>query len=255
MISVITINLNNVSGLKKTMNSVFNQTKLDFEYIVIDGGSTDGSKEFIVECEKDLDFWLSERDNGVYYAMNKGIKHSSGKYILFLNSGDFFADANSLTELSKEIGNADIIYGDLIINEKGRLWRKVFPDELTFKFFLRDSLPHPATLINRRLFGVAGMYNENLKVVSDWEFFMKVICVLNCNYKHIDKAIAEFQFDGLSSGVNEKQILTERHLVLQKNYKLFLDDYEEAEKVRNRFLRLQNSRWMRLRKVLNRVGI
>lgn len=114
-LSIITINLNNASGLKKTMDSVFSQTSNDFEYIVVDGGSTDGSKEIILELANqqtnrivDLPFiWISEPDNGIYHAMNKGIQLSRGEYCHFLNSGDSYIDKYTinifLTNLPKKI--------------------------------------------------------------------------------------------------------------------------------------------------------
>ena len=87
-LSIITINYNNREGLKKTINSVINQTFRDFEYILIDGGSEDGSKEIILQHEAQFSYWRSEKDHGIYNAMNKGILAAKGDYLLFLNSGD-----------------------------------------------------------------------------------------------------------------------------------------------------------------------
>jgi glycosyltransferase involved in cell wall biosynthesis len=87
-LSIITVNLNNIGGLQKTFESVFNQLFSDYEYIVIDGGSTDGSVDIIAQNAIKISYWISERDNGIYHAMNKGIQVSKGEYILFLNSGD-----------------------------------------------------------------------------------------------------------------------------------------------------------------------
>ena len=89
-ISIITINYNNFEGLKKTIKSVINQTWKDYEYIVIDGGSNDGSVEYLKSLDNTINFWVSEADNGVYHAMNKGINKANGEYLLFLNSGDHF---------------------------------------------------------------------------------------------------------------------------------------------------------------------
>ena len=94
--SIITVNYNNLEGLKKTVESVKNQTYQKFEYIVIDGGSYDGSLEFIKDNESLLDYWVSEPDSGVYQAMNKGIEKATGEYLLFLNSGDHFCNTKVL---------------------------------------------------------------------------------------------------------------------------------------------------------------
>jgi glycosyltransferase involved in cell wall biosynthesis len=98
LLSIITINYNNLSGLEKTIQSVLNQTLKNFEFIIIDGGSTDGSKEYNQEKNEFIDCWVSESDNGIYHAMNKGIKMAKGEYCLFLNSGDYLVDS----EVSKK---------------------------------------------------------------------------------------------------------------------------------------------------------
>src|SRR5690606_22317295 len=109
-LSIVTINLNNLVGLQKTMQSVFNQTFTDYEYIVIDGGSTDGSKEYIEKHTNKLVYWVSEKDGGVYEAMNKGIIKATGEYCNFLNSGDYFWN-NSVLEKSLVHNEVDIFYG------------------------------------------------------------------------------------------------------------------------------------------------
>ena len=95
-ISIITVNYNNCQGLERTVNSVARQTYTDVEYIVVDGGSTDKSVDIIKQNENIISFWVSEKDNGIYNAMNKGVSFSHGEYLLFLNSGDYFADKEVL---------------------------------------------------------------------------------------------------------------------------------------------------------------
>ena len=114
-ISIITINYNNLEGLKRTMESVVNQTWREFEYIVIDGGSTDRSAAYIASQSENIDYWVSEPDNGIYNAMNKGIAKATGEYLLFLNSGDSFYDANVLQNVSNFFNNdLSIIYGNSV---------------------------------------------------------------------------------------------------------------------------------------------
>ena len=103
-LSIITINLNNCAGLQKTLDSVFAQTFTDYEYLVIDGGSTDGSAELIKKQENKFVYCVSEKDNGIYHAMNKGIRKATGDYLLFLNSGDYLVNDEVLSNCSSPIG-------------------------------------------------------------------------------------------------------------------------------------------------------
>ena len=114
-ISIITINYNDKYGLSRTIDSVLNQTYEDFEYIVIDGNSNDGSKEILKNHDLSIDYWVSEPDSGIYNAMNKGIRVAKGDYLLFLNSGDYLCDNDTIHNVAKEIdGGKDLYYGNAI---------------------------------------------------------------------------------------------------------------------------------------------
>ena len=117
-LSIITINLNNVNGLKRTIDSVVEQTNKNFEFIVIDGKSTDGSVELIKENEKEFSYFVSENDLGIYNAMNKGILNSNGEYLLFLNSGDWLNNNNVVENLLPLLKTFDVISGDIDIFDK-----------------------------------------------------------------------------------------------------------------------------------------
>lgn len=109
--SIITVNYNNCDGLNKTILSVINQNYKDYEFIVIDGGSTDGSVDIIKLHESYITYWISEKDDGIYQAMNKGIRQAKGEYLNFMNSGDTFFDADVLNNVEKELSNYDIVIG------------------------------------------------------------------------------------------------------------------------------------------------
>lgn len=226
-ISIITINYNDLVGLEKTFNSVVGQSNTDFEYIVIDGGSTDGSKEFLEQNSDKLAYWISEKDSGVYNAMNKGIKSAKGDYIMFLNSRDFLIDTTIIDKVGKDLdGSTAIYYGNLIYSLNGvntQLWSP--PDTLSFTYFLSDSLPHPSSFIKRELFDTHFYYSEHFKIVSDWEFFIYCICKMNASYKHLDYVISNFDNSGMSS-VKENliKIDTEKQQVFEKHFPLFLED-------------------------------
>src|SRR5688500_2837476 len=117
-LSIITINLNNISGLIKNFDSVFEQTFKDLEYIIIDGGSTDGSKEIIEKNAAKFSYSVSEKDKGIYNAMNKGIVKEKGEYIYFLNSGDYLVNNEVIDKVFHETEDKDIIYGDVIVADK-----------------------------------------------------------------------------------------------------------------------------------------
>ena len=118
--SIITINYNNRDGLRKTIESVVNQSCRDIEYIVIDGGSTDGSVEVIEEYAGKIDYWVSERDKGIYNAMNKGLAQAHGEYLNFMNSGDCFHDNDVLINLPQD-ADEDIIFGKALRSD-GNIW-------------------------------------------------------------------------------------------------------------------------------------
>ena len=203
-LSVITINYNNRKGLKKTIASVINQTFSDYEYIIIDGGSTDGSTEEVNRVADKLTYWVSEPDNGIYHAMNKGIKMATGAYCLFLNSGDCFYDHKVLDRMFAMKLNEDIIYSDVII---GRHINR-YPIQLDITFFLTRSLCHQSTLLKKDLFDKYGLYNENLKISADWEFILRMILINGCSYKYLDSIIlSKIEMGGIS--LSKKYI--ERH--------------------------------------------
>lgn len=226
-LSVITINYNNAIGLKRTIDSLISQSYREYEYIVIDGGSDDGSKNIILESQNNISDWCSERDAGIYNAMNKGILRATGEYLLFLNSGDYLHDAAVLEEMVAALSGEDIIYGDLLYIENGEKKHVcVYPSVLDLDYFLEFSLGHPASFIKRSLFQNS-LYSETLKIVSDWEFFLKKIVLEAVSYKHIDRVIADYDMGGISSQsidlCNE-----ERELVMHKYFPGMLYDALQA---------------------------
>lgn len=217
-VSIITINYNHSKGLEKTIASVVKQKFVDKEYIVIDGGSNDGSKQIIEENADRLSYWVSEKDYGIYNAMNKGIAKAKGEYILFLNSGDYLLNEDILNIVFSENKSEDIMYGNLQTDNR----IITFPSMLNFSFFFRDSIGHPAAFIKRKLFDVHGMYNEDNKIVSDWEFFIKTILINKVSYEYINKEITYYENDGISS--NERGIKmheNEREKILRKYFTQF----------------------------------
>jgi glycosyltransferase involved in cell wall biosynthesis len=207
-LSIITINLNNKPGLVQTIQSVIIQTFTDFEFIIIDGGSTDGSVEVIKTHHRKVTYWISEKDKGIYNAMNKGILKANGEYCLFINSGDFFIKPTILSEMVSYIDGEDILYGNGFFQAKNNKMDKLeCPAKITLSFFTLYCLFHPATLIKKSLFDKYGLYNESNKIVSDGEFFLKTIILNNVKTKLIPLEIAIAEDNGVSRNIEYKEIL------------------------------------------------
>lgn len=229
LISIITINFNDLAGLKKTMASVLAQTYNNIEYIVIDGGSTDGSREYIEAHKDSLAYWVSEPDTGIYNAMNKGIDKAAGDYLLFLNSGDFLWKNEMINNVSKTLsGGKDLYYGNLLMDYNGNHKESIYPDKLTFSYFYhRGHLPHPATFINRSLFNRVSKFKEDFKIVSDYDFLVSAVCKHNASYEHFDDIITVYDTTGLSANPKYRTLLLkEKELSLRSNFPLFMDDMQ-----------------------------
>lgn len=202
-LSIITINRNNAVGLRKTIKSVFSQSCTNFEYIIIDGGSSDESDQLIKEYVDIIDYWVSEPDSGIYNAMNKGISKATGEFCLFLNSGDWLVDEKVVADFYNSNFKEDIISGSIFIldsdSKKTTLVEPPNSHDLSFELFYTYTLPHQASFIKRNLFETYGFYNESIKIVSDWEFFFKVLVLNNCTYNRLDRIISYYDSNGFSS--------------------------------------------------------
>lgn len=230
-LSIITINYNNCEGLKRTVESVANQTCKEFEYIVIDGGSIDGSEAYIKSQSANIDYWVSELDKGIYHAMNKGIAKSTGEYLLFLNSGDHLYNSEVIKESVQYYNSYDLICFDvqMIKNKNSEMVRH--PDILRFSDFYLNGLNHQSVLIRKELFKTVGLYDENLKIASDWKFFILALFVHNCTYINLNKTLSTYYLDGISYLLEEDH-MNERSQVLKEYFGAFVLDYEEWHKNR-----------------------
>jgi glycosyltransferase involved in cell wall biosynthesis len=230
-LSIITVNLNNSAGLRKTIESVVNQTFSDYEYIIIDGGSTDGSVEIIKEFADKITYWLSEPDKGIYNAMNKGIKVAKGEYCLFLNSGDWLVSNFVLDNVFSEISGENVIFGNVFkfqsnvktLIDKGFEKSKISLGDIYF-----GNICHQSSFIKKSLFDKFGLYNEEYKIVSDWAFFLKIIGLENVSVKYINVNICYYDLTGISSTQKELRYL-EKDMELKKSIpENLLPDYEHV---------------------------
>jgi glycosyltransferase involved in cell wall biosynthesis len=222
-ISVITVVFNDAAHVEGTIKSVVNQNYPDIEYIVIDGASTDGTKEIIEKYSDSISFWLSEPDTGLYNAMNKGLKKATGQYVLFLNSGDKLRNPKILQTIFAKLNGQlpDVVFGEtMIVAEDGSeigLRRLKAPENLTWKS-LRDGMLvcHQSFLASREL---APEYDEKYCFAADYDWMLKILKAAD-SIHNSQLIIASF----LDGGVSKKNIrkgLLERFSIMVKNYGFF----------------------------------
>lgn len=232
------------------MASVANQTCQDFEYIVVDGASTDGSVE-IIQQTSFIDRWISEKDTGVYDAMNKGIALATGEYLLFLNSGDLLFNEGVLEKAIPKLTGEAIIYGNLQQAWENTEKIHYFPAELTFGHFIKETIGHLSTFIRKDLFEKYGLYDTEYRIVADWAFFTKVIIKENVSVKQIPDVVGTFDMSGMSSiPTNFDRINRERRQFLLKYFGRFLTDYEEHAATLETLRKIRSSKGFRLLKAL-----
>ncbi|UHG94039.1 glycosyltransferase family 2 protein [Spirosoma oryzicola] len=200
LLSIITVNLNNRAGLEQTIQGVINQKFTSFEFLIIDGGSNDGSHEIIDFYTDAISYWVSEPDRGIYHAMNKGIERATGQYCLFLNSGDWFVDEQVLERCFNERQTADLLIGGCHVSKNGRIIHTYKPTgEITFNSFYKTTIPHQSTFIKKALFDRLGNYRETYKIHGDYEFWIRSVITHQCSVAMLDFVVADYNLEGLSN--------------------------------------------------------
>lgn len=292
-LSIITINYNHLEGLRHTVDSILCQTWTDFEWIVVDGNSTDGSAEYIEELAGKLQsegqgssspwqvwrfslpgftaddwhwnnekdnvpdcgcrrfLWCSEKDKGIYNAMNKGIVKAQGEYCLFMNSGDWLDSPTVLERFFGHEFDEDIVCGRARMVKDGEnvfVNPQVYNSDYDSAGIISYSIPHQACLIKRRLFEKLGLYDEHLKIVSDWKFFALAIGYWGYTYKFVDELVANMEPGGVS---DNGRFLEERKRVSDELFPPGLkEDIMTAHSTRlirkNKFMRLIYSLMIRV---------
>jgi glycosyltransferase involved in cell wall biosynthesis len=308
-LSIITVNLNNAPGLRKTIESIANQTSRDFEHIIIDGGSTDGSVDVIraftdipqgvyvsqdqievkvkvkkpvkvegkVEGELNSDhfpislprslalslphslapslsrsitYWISEPDKGIYHAMNKGIKVAKGDYCQFLNSGDTLVSSDVTERMLQNVNDCSILIGNML---KRMPHGKVYKDKSkafqkpTFLTFYRGTLNHSPAYIKRNLFDKYGLYDEALRIVSDWKWYLIVIGLSNEPVVYTDIDVSLFDMSGISNSNHEAEKKERKKVLMELVPANILVDYETNWRLieqAKRINRYKLSRWV-----------
>lgn len=236
-ISIITITYNNLIGLCRTAESVLSQTITNFEWIIVDGASTDGTQVYLQNIRQQ---WqgrpeylqiISEQDSGIYNAMNKGIRLTHGEYLQFLNAGDYLTSPSILEQICSLPIAADVIYGNRIdIYSTGETKKHQMPTQITAYFLWHSMISHQASFIRRTLFDTVGLYREDLKYASDWEFFLKAFVQHNATSEYVDLDIVYFDKGGRSSNMaNRMEMIAERKRVFAETLPYLVTDFEDMD--------------------------
>lgn len=215
--TIVTVNYNNKIGLEKTIKSVLSQTYKDIEYIIVDGGSTDGSREIIENYKENITWWCSESDSGVYNAMNKGIMHANGDYINFMNSGDCFYDDDVLSKIASFNPNADVLYGNWVrwYNSEKKTFSQA-PLKISVSFFFRgDNICHQAMFVRSTVHRVE-KYNERFRILADWDLWQR-LAMHNRSFQLLPIIVCNFD---ANSGLSEKcqDILKAERKMIRSQY-------------------------------------
>ena len=204
-VSIITVVLNNAEYIEACIQSVINQDYENIEYIVIDGGSTDGTIDVIKKYEENINVWISEPDDGIYYAMNKGIDMSSGDIIGMLHSDDLYIDAHVISNIVRKFSkdNVDSVYADLVYVERNNLSNVVrYYDSSVFQIskFAYGWMPaHPSCFIRKNVYAKYGLYKTDYIIAADYELLVRFYAKHRISYSYLPKVIVKMRSGGLST--------------------------------------------------------
>jgi len=216
-VSIVTICYNIKDNIEKTLQSISNQTYKQYQWIIIDGGSTDGTLEILEKYSNHFNVFISEKDNGIYHAMNKGIAKSSGEYLFFLNGGDTFYNDNVLETLIEKLDSKyHIIYGNLnCINQNIEYFIRT-PSNITKEVLYKGTLPHQAVIFHSKLFKKR-KYVTKYSISSDYEFILYSFFNKKAKFLKVDITISNFYLGGAST-INKEKSLIENDLIRKKNF-------------------------------------
>ena len=254
-LSIITICLNE-PNVQKTCQSIVEQTNQDFEWIVIDGGSNKETQDIWDKYKSRINKFVSEKDNGIYNACNKGIRLAQGEYILLINAGDTLYNNTVIDSIFKEGLSTDIVYGSYARN--GKKYKADY-DKLSVNFFLINTLHTPATIVRKNLYEKYGYFDEHYKIASDFKAFV-VFFKNNASYKYIPVIISDFDTNGISSQKkNDSILLKERYDIIDECFsKEEIKEGLEDPYIENSFLEnifsVKNS-YKKIYKVFTVLGI
>lgn len=212
LVSIITVSYNSKSSIKETIKSVCCQTYQNIEYIIVDGASKDGTKE-VIQKSATVDKWVSEKDHGIYHAMNKGIKISSGEIIGILNSDDTYqkgAVERAVNGFTEEIG---LVHGKIKYGKNEGSIRR--PKRIPFYRFLSTPFKHPSMFVKKNIYKKIGLYDRNFGTAADYEFMLRCIDA-GIRDRYIDAIITSVGTSGITTGANNISSKKEVKRIIRK---------------------------------------
>ena len=213
--SIITVCLNAKEDLKKTLQSIEQQTFENFEWIIVDGGSIDGTIE-LIQTHPRVNKLISEPDEGIYDAMNKGINVASGEYLLFLNAGDWLYRKETLSQVEKNLQD-DLVVGNMMVIKYGKMILKEYKKfGINKNYLYYRSFPHQSTFIKNKLFDKYGLYNTDFKICGDYDFFTRLFRN-NVSFSFLNFCVSVFPVNGLSFQMKNSKLLKREISMVRKN--------------------------------------
>ena len=213
-VSIITVAYNSQSTIEETIQSVLSQDYSAIEYIVIDGGSSDGTVDLIKKYQANIDYFVSEPDQGIYDAMNKGVDAATGELIGILNSDDVYANNKVISDLVNQVKGHDAVYGDLVyvkandLNKIKRVWKS--GNYKTGSFFKGWMPSHPTFFVKKACYTNFGSYDTRLKSAADYELMLRFILKNNISISYLPKVVVKMRLGGVSNVSFKNRYLANR---------------------------------------------
>ncbi len=218
-VSIITVCYNSAAHIEDAIRSVASQDYPDLEHIIVDGGSTDGTVDIIEKHDNVVARWLSESDNGIYDAMNKGISMASGEVIGILNSDDFYSANHIISSVARAFADEEIdaVYGDLIFVDPTNLNRTVrtySSAKWNPERFARGYMPaHPTFFVRKKFYELYGNFETDFQIAADYEMLIRLLYVHKLRYKYLPITMVKMRKGGVSSNGIKSNIILNREII------------------------------------------
>jgi glycosyltransferase involved in cell wall biosynthesis len=221
-VSIVTVVYNGHSTIEETIRSVIGQTYDNFEYIIVDGGSTDGTIEKLRQYDDQIDYWISEPDSGIYDAMNKGVDLAKGRWIYFIGADDVLVSNTVLSQVFKQKRSGDLLYGNVLWGDTG----KVYDGPFTLSKLRDGNICQQAIFYRRSLLYKMGKFDTKYRYLADWVFNMRAFAKWNVRANYIDTIVARYALSGISNHEVDVTFLADRETLFRK---IFWRTYRKEE--------------------------
>ena len=227
LVSIITVVLNGERHIEDTIKSVLSQTYNNIEYIVVDGKSSDGTIDIVNKYSSSISHIISEKDDGLYYAMNKGIKIASGEIIGIINSDDYYGHetVSIIVKKYRQYGKKCIYHGSIAILNKQRIPKKNIKKNIKSLSFMRSgcTIAHPSVFVPKYIYDNYGNFNTKYRIASDYDFLLRLLKKYSIRHIYINRCLAYFNTGGISSNITE--VINESHSARLNNNLNFVESY------------------------------